>query len=229
MPEQCKRCQTEIRVGPYCDKCSQHNQWVDAAYTASGLRNGIHSELGEIEAPGITAWAGAFTFDDRKCPEASNAAAKARLVVNGDLRMLVILGPRGTGKTQLAAGIIFDGLRAEKTGVIVSTWDCLCEIRSNRSLSVAREKQLRARKRFMDPDILVLDEFQVRGGDQREAAELVTLVDERYRTRGKATVMVANLEPDAFVDYAGDSITDRVRQLGGKIVCEWKSFRGDQS
>jgi DNA replication protein DnaC len=57
------------------------------------------------------------TFDGTVSPSAGEALRAARLVADGELRTLVLLGPPGVGKTHLAAAVVND-LRSRRGAAI---------------------------------------------------------------------------------------------------------------
>lgn len=134
-----------------------------------------------------------------------------------------LVGPRGTGKTQMAVGLmeLFEG-----------TW--------SRSTQYWRADELfahlktffeggglngeRARQDLYRRDLLVIDELQDRGDTDFEDRELRRLFDKRYSS-GLATVLICNLTVEKFAERAGDSIMSRMNENGAVILCDWASFR----
>lgn len=151
--------------------------------------------------------------------------ASERLFGN-ELELIALLGPRGTGKTQVAALlckhlIVF----ADHPAKITTAWDMLCELKRARSFNASREVQQRARKPYEDPWLLVIDEFQVRLDSATEQAEIQTLIDWRYGQQDKPTIIISNLTEKGFREMAGESLVSRLQEVGGIVECNWRSFR----
>lgn len=78
---------------------------------------------------------------------------------------------------------------------------------------------------FVAIRLLVIDEVGVRGEKPFEDRMLTTLIDERY-DRKRDTVLISNQTAADFRAVLGESIVDRLRETGGIIECNWRSFRG---
>jgi DNA replication protein DnaC len=88
----------------------------------------------------------------------------------------------------------------------------------------ATEARIDVVNRHRIPDLLVIDEFQERGETAFENRMLNHLLDLRYGDLTD-TLLIANLEPEELVESVGESITERLREAGGIIECNWPSFR----
>lgn len=80
---------------------------------------------------------------------------------------------------------------------------------------------------YRQPLLLVLDEASVRGETEWEDRMLVHLIDHRYDDEHD-TLLLANMTPEQFRETMGPSISDRLRETGGVIECDWPSFRTKQ-
>ena len=137
--------------------------------------------------------------------------------------MLALIGPRGTGKTQMAVELLREYCRSGRTGVYVRTMDLLIEVRDTYGEG-AMKREREVMRRYRIPQLLVLDEVQVRGSTEWEQNLLTNLLDTRY-SANLSTILVSNLNADAFVKSVGDSIASRLMETGGIIECDWHSFR----
>ena len=137
--------------------------------------------------------------------------------------MLALIGPRGTGKTQMAVELLREYCRSGRTGVYVRTMDLLIEVRDTYG-DLATRREVEVLRRYRNPQLLVLDEVQVRGSTEWEQNLLTNLLDTRY-SANLSTILVSNLNADAFVKSVGDSIASRLMETGGIIECDWHSFR----
>lgn len=146
-------------------------------------------------------------------------------VESGDA-LLILVGTRGPGKTQMAtywAGkLVLGGSNsvryikcADLIGEIKATWH-------DGGSKVGTEQDVL--RKYRNVKYLVIDEFHERGGSDWESRCLVNLIDHRYDDM-LATVLIANLSPDEAKKQINPSIIDRANQTGGLIVCDWKSYR----
>ena len=137
--------------------------------------------------------------------------------------MLALIGPRGTGKTQMAVELLREYCRSGRTGVYVRTMDLLIEVRDTYGDGATRRER-EVLRRYRTTQLLVLDEVQVRGATEWEQNLLTNLLDTRY-AGNLSTILISNLNAAAFVASVGDSIASRLMETGGIIECDWPSFR----
>lgn len=132
-----------------------------------------------------------------------------------------LLGPRGTGKTQMATCAIhnmkFQGKQAEYM-TAMSLFNRLKDCFSS------DERQQLILSAFERPQLLVIDEIDVRSGSQWETDMMTHIIDRRYGAV-KSTVLISNMTKDVFVKTISESIVDRIKEAGGIIACGWDSFR----
>lgn len=150
-------------------------------------------------------------------------AARAAASVLQRPAMLALIGPRGTGKTQLAVELIREFCRSGRTGIYTRTMDFLIEVRDTYG-DRATKRERDVLRKYRVPELLVLDEVQVRGSTEWEANMLTNLIDWRYAANA-STLLISNLTATAFIASVGDSIASRLMETGGIISCEWQSFR----
>ncbi len=77
---------------------------------------------------------------------------------------------------------------------------------------------------FVRPSLLVIDAMEERGETEFENRLLNHIIDKRY-DRVSDTLLISNQTDSEFAKSVGPSIISRVHQCGGKIVCDWPSFR----
>lgn len=138
--------------------------------------------------------------------------------------IIVLIGPCGTGKTQMAVHAIGHACRLLRSSLYVRLYDTLLKCRAG--MNSARggptdDDTLEALKR---PGLLVVDEIQERSGTEWEALTLGMIVDARYNAQ-RTTIMVSNLEREPTLELLGGRIASRMRECGGIVVCDWPSFR----
>ena len=137
--------------------------------------------------------------------------------------MVVLHGPRGTGKTQLACCLVRDACLAELTAYYVTAMGFFLHLRS--SFGDGPENERSIVKAYLSPVLLVIDEIDDRGKSAWEDRLLGYVVNERYANL-RTTVMVTNETAEVAAKNLGSSITDRVRECGWFVECDWPSFRG---
>jgi hypothetical protein len=74
------------------------------------------------------------------------------------------------------------------------------------------------------PELLVIDEVQVRSNTEWETNQLTGLIDTRYGTRA-TTLLVANLPAQELLDHLGTSAAGRLVEDGGIVTCAGPSYR----
>ena len=136
-----------------------------------------------------------------------------------------ILGSRGCGKTQMGSSaighILFNG---EKSAMYTKAFDVFLSIRNGNSKnSMTTEKE--EVEKFIEPHLLVIDAFEVRGDTEFENRSLNHIIDRRY-DECRPTIIISNDSVDTFISSVGASILDRMKQGGGIISLTESSFRG---
>lgn len=145
-----------------------------------------------------------------------NNAAKPGAIIG-------LVGPRGTGKTQMAVEVIKGYLAANYIAMYVKAMDIFLSIRESYG-AAANSSERRAVEYWMGGDLLVIDELQVRGETEWENRLLTHIVDKRYDAM-KTTLLVANYTPDELAEAVGASIARRIEECGGVIECDWESWK----
>jgi len=139
-----------------------------------------------------------------------------------------LLGPRGTGKTQMACDLIwFVCDLGGMGGRYATAMDIFLDVRSTYHGSGRRTEQT-VLSDFWLPDLLVIDEVHERGETAWEDRLLTHLVDARYRDK-RDTILVGNQTVHEFKAAMGSSIISRMVETGGLWVCDWDSFRKPRS
>lgn len=133
-----------------------------------------------------------------------------------------LLGPRGTGKTQIAVNVGLHRIAIKWPVLYVKTMDIFLWIRS--TYNDENLCELDALSEFLSPSLLIIDEAGERGETAFEDRMLSYLLDKRYDAC-LDTILIANLTIKAFTESVGPSIIDRIRETGSLIECNWESKR----
>ena len=161
----------------------------------------------------------------------SDRVDKAFKAITKNGANLVLVGPRGTGKTQLATEFGFKMSRGPVLGKLSQRYTTLSGLLQEEKDSWNRPPELDALNRPTAPlkkakevGLLVLDEIQEVGGTDWEMSQFVRIFDERYAAL-KRTILISNLMPDAMQKFVGPSIWSRITETGMLLSCDWNSFR----
>lgn len=155
---------------------------------------------------------------------ATHPWSRARAKLSGRLgkHMLAVLsGTYGTGKSQLACGLIEDVLDADRTGRFLYAYelrDCVMDF-----FRAGEGRIEAALGRFLEPSLLVIDEVNSSLKDE-DVNYLQRVVCKRY-DKMRDTLLITNEEKDEFRKVVGPRIMDRVRECGGFVTADWPSFR----
>ena len=169
--------------------------------------------------------------------KAATRLARAReAVMKGDC-LISLIGPRGTGKTQIATELGFcldhdfimscdpdasPRTLSQKYHVLGQLLDAQ-KTTFGQSIPLADTPVGRAEK----VDLLVLDEVQEIVKTEWQFTTLTRLIDVRYQNL-KRTILVGNLTVNGLSAALGDSVYSRMTETGIIIPCDWGSYRKKQ-
>ena len=185
------------------------------SFNGFGLR---HKEKTVRECSGHSKWMEAYKTADDKLARGG---------------IICLIGPRGTGKTQLAYYLVKAFFRKNSASMwryrdidnkaYWTALDFFMAIKNTYDKNDVSEIDIiKGISRF---PILVIDEIQVRSETAWENSMITHMIDNRYRSMNN-TILISNQTKSAFIDSVGSSIADRIRETGGIIEMKWKSFRG---
>jgi DNA replication protein DnaC len=134
--------------------------------------------------------------------------------------LVVLCGPRGTGKTQLAVEVIKHTSAKFYSSRFVSFFrycQHMKECFDNRSM---RESEVMTE--YVRPTTLVIDEVGKVSGTEWSQSVLFNLVDRRYNAL-KDTILITNHTEADLSKEIGASVMRRAAETGGAIdTTEWK-------
>ena len=135
--------------------------------------------------------------------------------------IIALIGPRGTGKTRLAA----EAMRnlAPDKGSYTTAMGLFLRIRASFGKASKESEDDIVREMAKTP-LLILDEVQERGNTAWEDRILTHILDRRYGAMAP-TIIIANLTEAALVDCLGDSIISRLTETGGILEIDGPSHR----
>ena len=137
---------------------------------------------------------------------------------------LILIGRRGTGKTQMGVSLIgYTLTKLKKRALYTSSFEVFLEIR-NANNPNSGTTEIDAIKKFVEPQLLVIDAFEVRAETQFEDRVLNHIIDKRYNDL-KSTVIISNDTAENFAKVVGNSIIDRIVENGSMKILTGKSFR----
>lgn len=144
--------------------------------------------------------------------------------VSGTGFLVAIVGPRGTGKTQLGVEIIrkFAARFPDRTSRYATAMDIFVDLKDTYRSQGTREKDVRYR--YASYGMLVIDEIHNRSDNNWEQMMLNDILDIRYRQM-LDTLLLGNIKADQLQDYLGPTIADRMRETGAVEKAVWKSWR----
>lgn len=139
-------------------------------------------------------------------------------------RSAVLVGGTGTGKTHLAIGVLKAFMNQGATGYYTTAIDMLGRIKATYNAEAA-ETETHVIDRLTSVDLLVIDEIGRQLDTNYEVAQIFRVLDRRS-SECRPTLLVSNLGVQAFKDFMGEHIIDRLAQYGGKMLqLDWPSHR----
>ena len=138
--------------------------------------------------------------------------------------LCALIGQRGLGKTQMAAHLSRDVIKAGGRARFASATRFFMEIKEcYRKEAQKTERQVI--QEFAQPKFLTIDEIGRRGETDWEDRLLFELLNDRYNVMHDTIVLSNHPTVAEFSKAVGDSLVSRINETGGVIVCDWPSYR----
>lgn len=141
---------------------------------------------------------------------------------SGEPLMYALIGRRGTGKTQMASSVIQRACEGGISSLYCKAMDFFINLKATYGNQDATEQAVFSKHKI--PNLLVIDEIQVRSESEWENNALTHLIDKRYDAM-KSTIFIGNLKPNSLKDCVGESVYSRLTEIGGVMDCNWESLR----
>jgi DNA replication protein DnaC len=158
----------------------------------------------------------------------NHVQAIVRRFVAGAGGVLVLLGPRGLGKTYNMWGGLLLGATLGKSGKMIKAADLFIDIESTWTKTggpPAGSNIRRVVDKLVAPNILAIDELSEMQADKDwQSGRLTYITDQRY-DRMAHTIFAGNDTEDTFKSKIGASILSRMEEKGMIVVCNWPSLR----
>lgn len=138
--------------------------------------------------------------------------------------IMALIGGHGTGKTWIGCGLIREFCRNGKSAMYTRAIDFFVDQKSTFG-SAAKQNIREVEEIYRRPTLLVIDEMDVRADTAWEDMVLTGLIDARYAAM-KPTLLISNRSKVELAERLGARLSDRLRDDGGAIVCDWESLRG---
>ncbi len=211
----------KVLVVPTSDSCPAKKQ----AFWAHRLEE----TLQKSQLPPLLQSKGFRNFQKTVHPHAAKMVKAAEESAKSG-RSLVLAGNYGCGKSHLAAAILNNVLRQQKTGLYISVPEMIDVLR-NAAWSKGEEKPMKVLEGIVDVDVLVLDDL----GKERPTAfaseQLFRIIDGRYTAQKQTIVTTNHTEPGTLAYKTGDhgeAICSRLQEMcgaGGWIVSQAPDYR----
>lgn len=137
--------------------------------------------------------------------------------------LLILTGPRGTGKTQMATWLASRISRCSCRYVRALNLFDHFKASFDRAGKDAESERAVATL-YRTPSLLVIDELHQRLGRDWEQNRLINLIDTRYGDMN-TTILITNQTAEEAERELGDSVWQRIAETGGVVECNWKSYR----
>jgi DNA replication protein DnaC len=135
---------------------------------------------------------------------------------------IALVGQRGSGKSQMGVCLAKACCDGGRESEYKKAFEVFLRIRS--AMRTEGDSEMLAVSEFLKPYLFVIDAFEVRGDTPFENRIMDHIIDKRYDAL-KSTIIISNDTKDNLIKTLGESVCDRMRESGGIVEMNWKSFR----
>ena len=137
---------------------------------------------------------------------------------------VILTGRPGTGKTHLACALLFEAKKKGYSAFFINIRKLFRAVRDTWREGAA-ESESQVIDRYVDLDLLVIDEVGVQAKSENEQCILYDILNGRYEN-AKPTIILSNETLPGIKQIIGERAYDRLREGGGKAFdCSWESYR----
>lgn len=197
------------------------SQEAEAEYERRQAERLVQSRWAESGAPGLHASKVDLRVSAPDGPWKKALVELQRQAKHGGLYALV--GPSGTGKTQMATCLLRDCCEVGSACRYVKAGDLFRQLQATFDDGAA-ENEYDILGELVRLALLVIDELHEIKHSEYEQRTLTSLLDRRYDAMC-ATVLISNYTPSEFQKLIGPSVASRMLETGVLIECTWASFR----
>lgn len=141
--------------------------------------------------------------------------------------LLAFVGPRGTGKTQMAIELMRTVTARGRPALYRTATELLMLLRATYRAD-ARERDLDLLNAHRRPALLVIDEFARHPDNEWSTDVLFELLNQRYADLSD-TILVSSQTRAEFESTLGPSLVSRLQEGGGVVECHWPTFRSPRA
>ncbi len=139
-------------------------------------------------------------------------------------RNVLLVGPTGTGKSRLAAGLGQEACRQGYSVLFVTTHEMLTHLKGGR----ADQSQQRRMAHYLKPDLLILDDFGLKPIEGSGSEDLYDVIAGRYEVG--SIVITTNRAPQEWPQIFTDPLLasaglDRLADRAETVVISGRSYR----
>jgi DNA replication protein DnaC len=163
-----------------------------------------------------------FTFNPKMPSQHIHDLATCRFIERKE--SIIFCGPVGVGKTHLAQAMGHQACRQGYSVLFTKANQLLSDLGGGRA-DDTWEKRLR---RYMKPDLLIIDDFALKEFTKTQAEDLYELIDQRYRS--SSMIVTANRSPKDWYPLfpnpvIAESALDRLISCSHIITLTGRSYR----
>lgn len=141
----------------------------------------------------------------------------------GSGMLIALVGRSYVGKTQLAVEVMRVATGRLMSARYASSWEFFRLIDRDRRSSF-RDDLTDAVDMHLEPQLLVIDEFDRRSDSQWHRDQLFGLINSRYQSL-KDTILISNLSVADFEASIDPALASRMNSSGALIECNWPPFK----